>query len=676
MDYSLAARATVSQKPDPDRIPRIRLTNETPKQVWYFLATFMGLVALGHYLARFNAYRTRNRPRKPQPPEGTPLRADHMSWIRIPLALLNVYRTVAFRWAIGFNFLGAYTINMADFWLASVYLTILFCWTFINTTNSFGLKYDPKYWANRCAHIAAIQLPLMAALGMKNNPISFITGVSFDKLQHLHRATGRVIMVMFWVHGAGRVILPVSPGFLDGYWFSIGTAGTAAFTILAFISIRPIRVRTYEFFMYSHTALGVLGMAGSYIHCQEFEYGYLIWPAMFLWGLDRVIRLLRITLVNSQLFKHTPRRITSRATVTVLPYGTGLGFLRILVEAPHYLTWQPGQSMYLTMLGAYIGSVLESHPFTMANVPGWDALLDEREREREQGDGEKDRDSASGGSAAKALSTRNKLLFILRVRAGFTRHLRDAVLASPDTDTALPHSRAFPTFLDGPYSSPPVVRGYERVLFICGGSGVSFSLPLLLDLVHQATLRKNVCCSRAVFVWAIRDKEQIEWIAETLVRALTVLRASDFDTLEVDIRLHVTASGEYTQAAEARRDASRKADLEIGGMEETNKKREEGSSGAEKDASSPVSTSTTLAAEQRLSALQGVQIIEGRPDIEGIVDGEIAGMRGGAINVSVCGTTELAHSVRYALSNPVTRFRDVARGGPSVLLHIEGFGNA
>nr|GAT45604.1 predicted protein [Mycena chlorophos] len=306
------------------------------------------------------------------------------------------------------------------------------------------------------------------------------------------------------------------------------------------------------------------------------------------------------------------------------------------------MTWQPGQSMYLTLVGASATSVLESHPFTIANVPGWAALL---------GDEGKSADVAAG---AAALSNK-KLLFIFRVRTGFTRRLRDAVLASEDGG---PQAASFRAFLDGPYSSPPVVRGYERVLFICGGSGVSFALPLFLDLVHAATLSQNVCCTRVVFVWAIRDREQIDWIADTLVRALTAVDVEAAQGLDVEVRVHVTKSVEYTQATEPLA-----VDLE---QSETEKDKE-------RDASVDDSVGTT---RERLLSLPDVSLVEGRPNLDEIVRGEIASMYGGSIGINVCGTTELATGVRNALNNPLERFKDVAKGGPSVVLHVEGFGNA
>jgi hypothetical protein len=125
---------SVLQSVDPDRIPRIALADLYPKQVWYFLATFIALVTACHFVSKFNAYLTRQHA-----PRGTTtdsVSARRISWRRLPLALLNLWRTAAFRWSLTLNLAGAgvYTFGVADFLVAGMYITVLFTWTFINST--------------------------------------------------------------------------------------------------------------------------------------------------------------------------------------------------------------------------------------------------------------------------------------------------------------------------------------------------------------------------------------------------------------------------------------------------------------------------------------------------------------------------------------------------------------
>ncbi|KAJ7148930.1 hypothetical protein C8R43DRAFT_952173 [Mycena crocata] len=681
----------LAQSVDPDRAPRIFLSNEYPKQVWYFMGTFIGVVAAAHFFSLLYAWTRMSRNSLPLNRDG-PLRHG-ASWRRLPIALVNLFRTVSFRWSITIG--GAYTLNVADFLLATMYLGALFTWTFINAKNHKGVKYDPKYWANRCAHIAGSQLPLMTAFGMKNNIIAFLTGVSFDKLEHLHRATARVICVMFWVHAFGRIVLTIDPDQMPTYWFRIGVASTVALTILCLLSVRPIRARNYEVFLYMHLSLGMIALAGAYIHSEEFGYGSYIWPSLFLWALDRAIRFIRIALVNSQLFKTTKPKITSTAVVSILsPH-----FLRIRIAAPPFFRWKAGQSAYVTIFGAYLGSVAEAHPFTISNVPPrggrWETA-DEvgKEQTSDDANGKKDETSDDANKEKESSVSTSKetgrgdaatdmdykqLTFILRVRHGFTKKLFESVLSSveptspesatsdSDVDGGL-ISKSFQAFVDGPYSSPPNVRGYETVVFICGGSGVSFVLPLFLDIVQAAQTKVNPRCKRIVFVWAIH---QINWIADPVTHALQRLTLAE-DAPTIDIRLHVTAAAEDTQSL----NSSVAADLEAAvGVADNGSTPNVARTDSTPDVAHREKPDSDSAAKQRLLATRGVQLVQGRPDITSIVQTEIAEARE-AVGITVCGTTELADSVRNSLRDGPGRFMDVLRGGPSVVLHVEGFGTA
>ncbi|KAJ7041849.1 ferric reductase NAD binding domain-containing protein [Mycena alexandri] len=681
MDPIPLSAIVAAQKPDPDRIPRILLANLYPKQVWYFMAAFIALVSLIHFISVLHAHATRKH--APPTSDDAVILRHGVSWSRLPLATLNLFRTLAFRWSI--TVAGAYTLNVADFLLAGMYLAVIFTWTFINSKNLEGMKYDPKYWANRCAHIAASQLPLMTAFGMKNNPISFLTGISFDKarwlglLEHLHRVMARVICVMLWVHASGRVILDLSDD-TTTHWH-IGVLGASALTLLCLLSVRPLRSRSYELFLVLHLTLGVLALAAAYKHSSDFGYGSYIWPAFFLWGLDRFLRLTRISLINSRLFgksqTSTPRTITSPATVSVL----SSHFLRIAIDVPPHFGWRAGQSAYLTIYGAYGSSITEAHPFTIANCSagawsGDGAKLKDEENSTEEiaGDGSTgaidaagEKNSDTGNELNAPAHESGHLTFILRVRNGFTRRLREAVLAAPESTTT-GVGKSFKAFVDGPYGSPPDVRGFETVVFICGGSGVSFTLPLFLDLIHGARAHANPRCKRVVFVWAIREPDQIIWIADALGAALLQRSSSSgLNAINIEIKLHITSAPEDTQVQSLDADSSVASDLEA--------------AAATIGTDEKVSSNPTVKAH--LLELPNVNLIYGRPDIGGILGGEIAAAARGAVSISVCGTTELADGVRQALRGGsgmaglgmFERFVDVLRGGPSVVLHVEGFGS-
>lgn len=66
------------------------------------------------------------------------------------------------------------------------------------------------------------------------------------------------------------------------------------------------------------------------------------------------------------------------------------------------------------------------------------------------------------------------LVFIIRARDGFTKRLLDAS----------EKSQTVPVYIDGPYGAPPSLSHYTTCILFAGGSGVSYTLPLLLDLVR------------------------------------------------------------------------------------------------------------------------------------------------------------------------------------------------
>lgn len=52
---------------------------------------------------------------------------------------------------------------------------------------------------------AYVQMPFIIGLASKNNVISYLTGISYQKLNFFHRATGRVALICSWTHALGRI---------------------------------------------------------------------------------------------------------------------------------------------------------------------------------------------------------------------------------------------------------------------------------------------------------------------------------------------------------------------------------------------------------------------------------------------------------------------------------------
>ncbi|KAJ7168822.1 ferric reductase NAD binding domain-containing protein [Mycena filopes] len=598
---------------NPDKAPSQQRITDYPLQIWYLILSFLALVSICHFAARLLARRSVSASAR------GPRRLS-----RLPLAAAHVFRTVAFRTTASF---AGYTLNLAEFFLACAYIAVIFTWALINSTDLEGNRFSPRYYADRSGLIVATQFPLLIALGMKNNIISFLTGISYDKLNILHRVVARVICVLIYVHAGGRVK-------------DLGTAWFRAATLLSFLSIKPLRKRSYEAFLVAHFFVGLILLVGSYMHAKRDTVTHYVWPSFVIWGLDRLLRYLRIFVANGGylhlLFLRKKNLNQSDAPLHAHVTVVSPHLLRVSVRGlPVRVRWAPGQVAFLA-LPAVSRTPWEAHPFTIANVdparfsraPGA-ASLNSTSEENRFGDEKDGRSKSNGGK---------ELTFLVRVRGGFTRRLLDAATAHVK-DAGDGEEGGFPALIDGPYCAPPSMAGFATVVLFAGGSGVSFTLPLLLDLIRESKTNTNPSCKKVVFVWAIRDPEESAVVSDAISIALGT--STSEIGLEVDIRIHVTSSIEDTDGDAA--------------SEETD---------VEKDPAGYAGKELPY----------GGRLLSGRPDVDAIVSGEVQAATG-AVFVGVCGTQGLAKHVRRAV-RAGSSGADVLRGGAPVSLHVESFGEA
>ncbi|KAF8961720.1 ferric reductase NAD binding domain-containing protein, partial [Flammula alnicola] len=559
-----------------------------PKQIIYLLASFTALVSLCHFLSLGYRYATRNRVYAAKKKTAISLR-------RLPAAVADSARAVTFRWTLALG--SSYTLNLAGVFLTLGYIAVLLTWTFVNSTTVAGVKVDPGYYANRAGNIATSQMPILVALGMRNNPISWLTGVSYDRINFLHRLLARVICILSWIHGGGRV----RNDSVTKTWMQAGILASTSISLMLILTIRPVRERSYELFLLAHFTFAFIFVLGTYFHVASRRMAYFgVWPSMMIWGLERFFRLVRLAVYNFGYLN--PRSSeTSRKSLDASVEVLSNQSLRVTIHRPKIFHWRPGQTAFLAF-PTVSKSPFESHPFTMSTI---------------------DDDPTSN---------QKKLVFIIRVRKGFTQRL--SRVASPD--------QTYKVFINGPYSSPPILMGYQTVILIAGGSGVAFTLSLLSDLISRAK-RNEHACERVVFVWALRHLEHVQWIEDHLSALLKDVPSS----ISVDIKIYVTSPAPPTE-----------------------EKWDDDSNG--NGSKESLDGSDSLQSEPNLLESPYVSLGHGRPDVSSLISDEVASATG-SISVNVCGTHSLAEAVRKATRNP--RPMDILRGGPTVTLHVEAFGS-
>lgn len=191
----------------------------------------------------------------------------------------------------------------------------------------------------------------------------------------------------------------------------------------------------------------------------SFSYGQYIWPALLVMGFDHFLRALRLVVYNfGYIIGKRPTGLDAQVEVL------SSDFMRISLHRPQHVNWAPGQSAFISMPGI---APFQFHPFTISTVdvsgmPPTKFATD-----------------SQAHLAYSATTDAQKLTFLVRVRKGFTHNLH----RNAQDDKSLK------VFFDGPYGSPPVLKGFGTVLLIAGmlfpevfgGSPLSDE-PLKVDL--------------------------------------------------------------------------------------------------------------------------------------------------------------------------------------------------
>lgn len=171
---------------------------------------------------------------------------------------------------------------------------------------------------------------------------------------------------------------------------------------------------------------------------------YWIYPCFIIWGLDRLIRILRLVVFNLGFSSE----FAMGATAELLSDD----FIRVRLHCPSYFHWAPGQMAYLIMPSVSRLS-FEAHPFTIASVHG--NIFDSPEGQKPRGHAIP-AEPVLGSSAPFS----KEIVFFINVRKGFTARLKEVALKGNKVKV----------FIDGPYGSSPNLGPYDTSVLIAGQS--------------------------------------------------------------------------------------------------------------------------------------------------------------------------------------------------------------
>lgn len=368
------------------------------------------------------------------------------------------------------------------------------------TSNLYGYRWEKP--AFRAAWVSITQVPLIYALSCKINVISLVTGVSYERLNWLHRWVSRTLFLTVIVHWAYffhewtladfvtdqiQLMPMVKYGF--GAWAVIGWS-----VITGFGYFRHIR---YEIWVLQHLiGAGVL-LWLLYIHVPVYAR-YNIWMAVGFVAFDRGLRGVWSLVRNLHLRGLLRKGIGFQGEAIALPDG----YLRLTLKDIDF-DWKAGQHVYLSIPSC---GIIESHPFTIANNRCGSTI--------------------SGGAVS------NDLEILVKCHSGFTKRLRSKAERQQTQGQSCSTHRVF---LSGPWGMPPLnaVERSNTLIFISSSTGASYTVPLLEHAVKSAPFVQRVC-----FYWTVRHTSQIPWFESRLRTAAQTL--ADLGIKNIDFRIFVT----------------------------------------------------------------------------------------------------------------------------------------
>lgn len=500
--------------------------------------------------------------------------------------------------------------STAEFWWSWAYTGIVLGVGFWGCISDGTLDY-----ANPMGYVAFGQIPLIVALASRNNVLSWMTGISYEKLNYLHRASGRICMLTTALHTFGWIEKGLGKHGVGTNIFLTGTLADVALLIMWLTSFSICRRIAYEAFLIIHITMSIIFVVGSYYHWPRL--GEWCWVGLVIWAFDRIFSLLRMFWVNMAWLLPLSSRRADHSACTVDLVDPNV--VRLTVKRNNF-KWSPGQHALITMPGVATLRY-EQHPMTIANLPN------------DQGN----------------------VTFIIRAQTGFTRRLVNRLTSATANDINC--------YLDGPYGMSHGLNHYDSVVLVAGGSGITYGSSHLLSIM-QGSREGTTAVSQARLVWNVREAAHVAWIAPLINEA--VAQGLGKTRFALDVYVTRSSSSEEPGTAEAQIDDSETPNYSPSGSSEHVNEKGSRSVGDEK---------YVAAAGLSPEAAQLFSWHIGRSHLEGILRTDHAESTTDAAGVAVgcCGPTALALDARRAVCK-VNSAGSILRGQNDITFYSETFG--
>ncbi|KAI1333190.1 ferric reductase like transmembrane component-domain-containing protein [Xylariaceae sp. FL0255] len=364
--------------------------------------------------------------------------------------------------------------------------------------------------STRSGALAQALTPLLVALAGKVNIVTFLTGVSHEKLNIFHRWAAYAVLFFSIVHTIPFLAQPVRDGgwpylrqvfYTPGSELYSGVPALAMLVGLVILSVPSIRNRWYNFFYRVHIPLYITYIGLMFWHCLDTLDSWIyLYVTIGLWFASVATRFF----TKWQSFNVTRPALHGFKANAIEMSG---GLTKLMVFAPRSFRWRPGSFCYLRFPQL---TMFQNHPFSIVS------LYQESPVEADKSTPEEDY---------------NTLVFYIRAGHGLTRNLYQSTRGSGEA------GRSINVHVDGPYGGKieRIFRSHDSLVFVAGGSGVSACLAYIL--YHAQQLQTAQAVHQEVhLIWIVRRREHIDWIW----RELRVAALDGVDWLH--LHFHITES--------------------------------------------------------------------------------------------------------------------------------------
>ncbi|TKY85290.1 hypothetical protein EX895_006370 [Sporisorium graminicola] len=426
-----------------------------------------------------------------------------------------------------------------------------------------------RHMANRCAMLGIAQLPMLILLASKRTPVALLSQLSMNTMILFHRWIARMCYLHIVVHTLGNfLIFYFGTGVSKGLKVPAVQWGIAAIVMLSglvFLSLRTLRNKHYEVFVFLHISMAVLMIVFTYLHIKLLHQGrlelqiFVIEMTAAFYAFDRIIRILGRIIMSLSWRYADGAGATRKAELT--SYGGG-AYTRLRIQVPISRLRLPpasspsSSSSYVDLESDDKHSVAESlrsnsvlgvarigagddvritipklqwvgdHPFSVFAVGrcksgnpdlGYVDLVIQRQTGVTQ--------------KLSKLGQELSLTTINDERRPCDGYLRQAVRTK---------GKRVRVVIDGPFGRSPSLEGAQHAVLVAGGIAITFCYPLLVKAA-RGEFRSLESCK---LVWLVRNESILDVLRDSLSEVLDELRHRRGSRCALSIDIYVTSKAE------------------------------------------------------------------------------------------------------------------------------------